>query len=453
MSLWNWADLVAAVNGRAGDVAPPALDGVAIDSRLAVPGDLFVALTGDPGPRFNVGYRSNRDGHDYVAAAFANGAAAALVHRQVDAPVPQILVKDTLDGLWDLGRAARQRFHQPVLAVTGSSGKTTCKAMLSAALGGFATSGSLNNHLGVPLSLARTPADAVCAIYEIGTNHPGEIAPLSRLARPDVAIVLNVHLAHAANFASRADIEVEKLSISSGLQENSHLIIEESLALPEGPWEIIRFGTSAGADVRLLNYAGDLASYSVFGREVSARVPGGGLHRATTLAAVIAAVHAAGSDVACATDLADAVLPEGRGTSEMIAGVRLVDDSYNANPSSIRASITSWAAQPGDRHIAVVGEMLELGPDSAAHHRDLAVVCAGLDLVFCVGAGAHDTHKALPSDQAAGYFDRADADLLDALMGVLQPGDSVLLKGSNRVFWKSGFADKLRARIKSDLEK
>jgi UDP-N-acetylmuramoyl-tripeptide--D-alanyl-D-alanine ligase len=447
MSLWSWTDIVRAAEGRGSIEAGPDISGIVIDSRLASAGDLFIALTGDPGPRFNAGYRSDRDGHDFVVAAAGNGAVAALVHRPVQVDVPQIQVADTLDGLWSIGRAARARFHQPVVAVTGSSGKTTCKAMLQAALHGFATQGSLNNHLGVPLSLARTPSTATYAIYEIGTNHPGEIGPLSQLVQPDVAIVLNVHPAHAENFASRADIEKEKLSISNGLTPGSTLIVEESLAPPDGHWRIVRFGTGPSSDVQLVEHQGERAVYEVFGERLTASIPGGGGHRAMTLAAVLAACKVLDADFDSALHMDDEIVPAGRGTTITAGGVTLVDDSYNANPASMRASLETFQAQPASRHIAVLGEMLELGDASVEHHRDLASACGGLDAVFCVGDGMRALHEALSSEQQAGHFMVADETLLSALRAFVNDGDRVLIKGSNRVFWTRGFTKSLAAQL------
>ncbi|MEE8078082.1 MAG: Mur ligase family protein, partial [Pseudomonadales bacterium] len=175
--LWRWTELCAALDLAIED--GPDISGISIDSRQIAAGDLFIALTGDPGTRFNPSQRSDRDGHDFIDAALENGAAGVLSHDALKRACPELKVADSLDALWALGAAARSRLDCPVVAITGSSGKTTTKSLLSAALDAFSTPGSLNNHLGVPISLARTPRDASAAVYEIGTNHPGEIAPLS----------------------------------------------------------------------------------------------------------------------------------------------------------------------------------------------------------------------------------------------------------------------------------
>ena len=264
--LWRWPDLCRALDLPEQD--GPEVTGLSIDSRRIQPGELFIALTGDPGPRFHASSRSERDGHDYVADAFERGAAGALVHRKVAAAGPLLRVDDSLDGLWALARARRQALGGAVVAVTGSSGKTTVKTLLGAALDAFTTAGSLNNHLGVPLSLASAPVGAECAVFEVGTNHPGEIEMLSRLVSPTVALVLNVHPAHAEFFASLDAIRTEKLSIFKGLRDKGVLILEHSLGKAGLPDDLstLTFGEGEGADCRLLRSDGDRAVYEVDGQ-------------------------------------------------------------------------------------------------------------------------------------------------------------------------------------------
>ena len=233
--LWKWTELCSALGlpERAG----PDITGVVIDSRLAKPGDLFIALPGDPGPRFQTSNRSDRDGHDFVAMAAEQGAVGALVHRSVDSKLPMLQVPDTLDGLWALGRARRQVLDADVVAITGSSGKTTTKSLLGQSLDAFTTDGSLNNHLGVPLSLALTPREVTAAVYEIGTSHPGEIAALAKLVEANVAVVLNVYPVHVEYFENLDELRTEKISIYNGLSDKGHLILEESIGrsgLPAG---------------------------------------------------------------------------------------------------------------------------------------------------------------------------------------------------------------------------
>ena len=445
--LWRWPELCRALNLSEQD--GPDITGLCIDSRRIQPGELFIALTGDPGPRFHASSRSERDGHDYVAHALERGAAGALVHQDVAATGPLLLVDDSLDGLWALARARRQALGGQVVAVTGSSGKTTVKTLLGAALDAFTTAGSLNNHLGVPLSLASAPAGTERAVFEVGTNHPGEIEMLSRLVSPTVALVLNVHPAHREFFADLDAIRTEKLSIFKGLRDKGVLILEHSLGKAGLPGDLptLTFGDGEGADCRLVRYEGGHAVYEVDGRRVEAHVPGGGHHRALSLAAVFCALKALGRNFDAGADLPDSLIPGGRGTERRCGGAVLVDDSYNANPASMRAALLSLRNAQG-RTIAVLGEMLELGADSDAYHKALADPCRHVDRVVAVGEGMRVLYDQLPESQRWLWQESADDQLLEELASGIQPGDRVLVKGSNRVFWASQFA----ARLASALE-
>ncbi len=444
--LWRWPELCRAVGVEAVD--GPDITGISIDSRTTQPGDLFIALTGDPGPRFNASQRSDRDGHDFIDAALAAGAAGVLSHDAIHRDCAELKVADTLDGLWDLGRAGRARLSCPVVAITGSSGKTTTKTFLRAALRAFATEGSLNNHLGVPLSLARAPADAGAAVFEIGTNHPGEIGPLSELVSPTLSVLLNVHRAHLENFASRDELRIEKLCIINGLKPNSLFVVEDRVSLDgiRGDVQSITFGRSERADVRLMEVSAGFARYRLGDREVRARVPGGGEHRALSLAAVLAVCAALEVDLAPALDLPDTLVPGGRGNRIEIEGITVIDDSYNANPESMAAALRSFAAEPG-RRIALLGEMLELGEASESAHERLAPLCEGLAAVHLIGEGMRPLAAQLGS--AATWHASADAALEEYMARLLQPGDSLLIKGSNRVFWANGFTAKLTRRLTS----
>ncbi|MEZ5561101.1 MAG: UDP-N-acetylmuramoyl-tripeptide--D-alanyl-D-alanine ligase [Pseudomonadales bacterium] len=447
--LWRWRELCAALDLPGTD--GPEVKGICIDSRKGRPGDLFVALSGDPGARFNPSSRSERDGHDFVDAAVAAGAVGVLAHDGKARTVPQLQVQDTLDGLWALGRAGRARLRCPVVAVTGSSGKTTLKSFLSAALDAFATSGSLNNHLGVPLSLSLTPRHAQVAVYELGMNHPGEIAPLAMLTRPDVAVVLNVGLAHLENFSSPDGIRKEKLSIYKGLQDKGHLIVEDSVDVGDLPRTVAlsRFGRHEDSRVQLVDAADGRARYRIRGTEILASVPGGGSHRAMTLAAVLCVLDVLGRDPSAALNLPQSLVPAGRGQEHRVQDITLIDDSYNANPASMAAALESLAARDADgRRIAVLGEMLELGPEAAGLHRGLAASCSGIDQVLCVADGMRPLYESLPGSQRGGWFEAADAVLLDSLAETLGPGDTVLVKGSNRVFWRVGFVEQLIERLR-----
>ena len=455
MSLWRWSELCAAVGAPITD--GPDIDGIAIDSRTLTGGELFIALPGDPGSRFHVSQRSERDGHDYVGAAFEAGAAGALVHRDVLDGMPRILVDDTIDALWNLARAARERLSGRVIAVTGSSGKTTVKSFMAQALGAFSTPGSLNNHLGVPLSLARTPTDTGFAVYEIGTSHPGEIAPLARLASPDVAVVLNVHPAHIQYFADIGALTREKLSIAEGLPVGGTLVCLDTLNPDRGALDsgtrVLTFGVGPRADVRLKSSAEGVAVVSTPAGPVETEIPGGGEHRALALAAVAAAAVALGEDPARICRIGADAVPAGRGNRIRVGAITLIDDSYNANPASMAAALRALRTETG-RTIAVLGEMLELGDDGEHLHAGMAEACRGVDRVVCVGEAMRALYDRLPSHQRLAAFDSPEDIDTDAIVDALQPGDVLLLKGSNRVFWSRNFARVLRRRIeeRSNLE-
>jgi UDP-N-acetylmuramoyl-tripeptide--D-alanyl-D-alanine ligase len=413
-----------------------------IDSRLAEPGDLFIALPGDPGPRFNASYRSDVDGHDFVAAAAARGAVAAMVHRAVSVPpgFGRLQVEDTYDGLWALGRAARARLACDVIAVTGSSGKTTAKQFLAHALAAYAPPGSLNNHIGVPLSLSNAPRDSQCGVFEIGTNHVGEIEPLARLTAPTLAIVLNVHSAHIENFPSREALFQEKISIFNALEDKSNAISEDLMALDFGH----SYGYSATADARVVSVSGDLAEIKLFKQRLKARVPGGGQHRAGTVAATLLAAKMLDIPLVRGLDLPETLIPAGRGQRLVADGVVIIDESYNANPASMLATLQALAARPqSGRSWALVGEMLELGAAAEQAHLDLIPALQLFDRCLCIGEGT----RALAAELDAQWFGNAGQDLIEMLIAELQPGDQILVKGSNRVFWRDDFVSRLQAAL------
>ncbi len=434
--LWRWSELCEALGLSA--EAGPDITGISIDSRTIESGDLFIALTGDPGPRFNPSQRSDRDGHDFVAMALERGAAGVLTHDPIHRNAPELKVADTLDGLWALGRAGRDRLDCPVVAVTGSSGKTTSKTFLAAALDAFATTGSLNNHLGVPLSLARTPRASSAAVFEVGTNHPGEIGPLSELVKPTVSVLLNVQQAHIENFPDWDALRREKLSIINGLKHEGDFIVEDLVPLDDLPesLRLTTFGESSSADVQLLGVSGTQARYQLGEATLLAEVPGGGVHRARSLAAVLAVLQVLDRDISAGLTLPQTLVPEGRGNRIAAGDITIIDDSYNANPDSMRAALTSLRTESG-RTIALLGEMHELGDVSEAAHAGLADACAGLEHVFCVGQAMAPLVRNLGEQASA--FSEAGPELLEALKTTLVPGDVLLVKGSNGVFWSKRF--------------
>ena len=444
--LWTQAEAIAATGGRC-ERAWQATS-IAIDSRTLAPGALFVALKG---PTF--------DGHDFVADALAKGAAAAVVHRLpegVPADAPLLIVADTLAALNKLARAARARTAARIIGVTGSVGKTGVKEALRLALSRqgptTANDGSLNNHWGLPLSLARLPMGDAFGVFEMGMNHAGEITPLARLARPHVAVITTVEPVHMENFASVEAIADAKAEIFAGgdpgatavlFGDNPHFSRLAAAATRAGVDRILAFGSAAGADVRLLSCRleadGSRVRGEVMGRPIVYRVGLAGRHWVTNSLCVLAAVVAAGADVdAAASALADLQPAKGRGQRFTVAieggSFELVDDSYNASPVSMAASFAvlgALAPGKGGRRIAVLGDMLELGPDELALHAGLArpLAAHGIDLVFAAGPRMRALFDALPPTMRGAYA--ADAALLAPIVAdAVRPGDVVGVKGS-----------------------
>jgi UDP-N-acetylmuramoyl-tripeptide--D-alanyl-D-alanine ligase len=439
-ALWTSAELRAATGGTlAADVA---VTGVSIDTRTIQPGDLFVAL------------RDVRDGHDFVAEALAKGAAAALVDRDppgVAADAPLLRVADTLAGLTALGAAGRARAKAKVVGVTGSVGKTTTKEMLRVALGALgpthASAASHNNQWGVPLTLARLPRDAAYAVVEIGMNHRGEIAPLSRLARPHAAVITTIGTAHIGHLGSQEVIAEEKADILLGLEKGGSAVLpadspfhrrllERAAEAGAQAWS---FGESARAEVQLTDYVAGAdrgtARLLMDGLPLSVHLRAPGHHLAINACAVLAAVHALSGDaVAAAAALAQFDAGAGRGARVKLelpdGAATLLDDSYNASPVSIRASLAVLAGLPATRRIAVLGDMLELGPGGPAMHAELAPdVAAVAELVYCCGPLMRGLYEALPEARRGGHAPDSAA-LAPLVAAALRPGDAVLVKGS-----------------------
>lgn len=449
--LWTNAELVAALSVAPQYGTPAGVTGVSIDSRTLQPGDLFVALRGDPGPSFKVAVVGNRDGHDFVAKAFARGAAGAVVHRlQKNVKGPQYCVNDSLDGLWNLGRFRRQAVSGKIVAITGSSGKTTLKYFLEKTTLGYAGQGNLNNFWGVPLAMSRMPKDCRLGIFELGMNHPGEIAPLARLVNPDVAMILNVLVVHQENFLDLDAIIAEKLSIIQGLKDDGTLVLPDSLAgYGKNHWRgrCITFGTSPDADVCLQSHTEKSFSLIFKGHteNILNQSMVSGEHRQKTLAATAAGVIAVGENPTnCFTRLASVSLPSGRGNMLNINGINVIDDSYNANPVSMCFAIKSLLnTDLSGRRYALLGEMLELGADSENYHLQLVSFCNKLDGVWLVGLGMQALAEVISESVLLSWSAQADTDLLKAISVQLQANDCLLIKGSNSVFWQKSFVDLL----------
>jgi UDP-N-acetylmuramoyl-tripeptide--D-alanyl-D-alanine ligase len=448
-ALWSFDELVAAAGGVADGAPEKLISGFSIDSRGLSLGEVFVAL------------KDQRDGHEFVPAAFANGASAALVsndYKRQAGDGALIRVADTLRGLEAIGRAARARLSPDarVIAVTGSAGKTGTKEMLRACLSPLGTTHSsdksFNNHWGVPLTLARMPAATRFGVFEIGMNHSGEITPLSQMVRPHVAIVTTVEAVHLAQFASVTEIAEAKAEIFAGVEpggvavlnrDNPHFDLLARRAQERGA-RISSFGHHAEADVRCtslrLEADGSDVTAQASGQEISYRVAIPGAHIAQNSLAVLAAVGAAGANAAEAIQALGAVTPPaGRGTRTELTSaggrVLLIDESYNANPASMRAALAVLGTVPRaqySRRIAVLGDMLELGAEGPALHADMkeAVDAAGADLVFACGPLMEHLYHALP-EARRGAWAAQSSGIEAELLGAVSAGDAVMIKGSN----------------------
>jgi UDP-N-acetylmuramoyl-tripeptide--D-alanyl-D-alanine ligase len=447
--LWSSSELSAALSVDAEGGSGEAITGISIDTRTLQPGDLFVAL------------KDQRDGHDFVSAAFQGGAAAALVsdcylRQRGDGAL--FRVPDTLRGLEALAVVARRRLGSEarVIGVTGSAGKTGTKEMLRACLSRIgathASEKSYNNHWGVPLTLARMPRETKFGVFEIGMNHADEIRPLADMVKPHAAIITTVEPVHLEHFPSVAAIADAKGEIFEGLPPGGAAIIKfdnpyasrlKAIAETRGA-KPITFGFDGGADVHGCNFtASDNGSdMTVIGCGDSFPVHLGmaGRHIAENALAVAAALHFIGVDVLKALDvLADLAPPSGRGARSTLhigtGEALLIDESYNANPASMKAALATLAAVPRakySRRIAVLGDMLELGSEAAELHTGLkgAVEEADVDLVFACGPHMKGLYDALPAAKKGGYA-LTSASIGAELAENLRAGDVVMVKASN----------------------
>jgi UDP-N-acetylmuramoyl-tripeptide--D-alanyl-D-alanine ligase len=438
--LWTAREIVAATGGVLVGADFEARD-VGFDSRATRPGDLFVALAGA------------RDGHDFAAAARDRGAAGALTARPVDGPC--VILPDTLEGLRRLGEAARLRAGGARRgAITGSVGKTSVTQAVRAALAlagpAHGSVKSYNNHIGVPLTLARMPRETQRAIFEIGMNHAGEITPLSRLVRPHAVAITTVEAAHVENFADgEAGVARAKAEILDGLEPGGVAILNadnrwfETLkaeARRRGA-RVRAFGRAQGADAQLLRFARAPGGASVEARIEGVRIEfpirQSAAHWGPMSLCALMMTRALDVDLEVALAALAAFEPlEGRGAERALAGPRgaftLIDESYNASPVSVAAALAALGArEPAGRRVAVLTDMLELGPEAAARHAGLATAAetAGVDLVFCAGPMMKVLFEALAPGLRGGYA--ASAELLaPRLAEAIGPGDAVMIKGS-----------------------
>ena len=447
-ALWTVSELVAATGGELrGDVRAP-LGGVSIDSRTLAEGDIFFAIKGDL-----------HDGQKFAASSLEAGAGLAVVSASdevMEQAGPVLVVDDTLNALERLGVAARSRFGGRAIAVTGSVGKTGSKEAMRLCFEDqgktHASQASYNNHWGVPLTLSRLPRDTEYGVFEVGMNHPGEITPLTKMIRPHVAIVTTVQAVHLGFFSSLDAIADAKAEIFDGLEPGGTAILNRdntyfdrlrAAAEKNGADKIVGFGEDERADCRLtdviLRDDGSTVSASIMGMDVTYNIGAPGKHFVINSLAVLAAVHAAGADVALAAlALAKVRAPKGRGArvSLMLPGgdATLIDESYNANPASMRAALDLLAmAAPGigGRRIAVLGDMLELGDEGPREHTELAAVVddAEADIVYACGPNMAYLWDALDETRRGVYADASDG-LGDALLDEVRAGDVVMIKGS-----------------------
>lgn len=447
LPLWTSDEIAAVTNGKASQAFD--VTGISIDSRQIKKGDLFIALKG---PNF--------DGHKFVAMALENGASGALVSKKpkdVRSDAPLITVEDTFTALEDLGHGARSRSKARMIGLTGSTGKTSTKELLATALSDQGkthwTTGNLNNHWGVPLTLARLPADADFAVIEMGMNHAGEIEPLSKQVAPEIAIITNVSAAHLGNFNSVDEIAGAKAEIFRGVAPDGVAIINRdnsdhypqllAEARTQGISTITSFGKNEKAKSRLVNHTalkdGSRSSALIKGEAVDFRLHIPGEHQAINALAVLTTIKALGLDMQkAATSLAKLKPVERRGNSidvtlfDQQPPVTIIDDSYNASPASVRAAIDvlkSLRTEGKGQKIVALGDMLELGELGPQLHASLAQdLSSGIDKILTCGPLMKNLAKALPKNLNHHYDDSQK--LADDIQKHLHPHDIILIKGS-----------------------
>jgi UDP-N-acetylmuramoyl-tripeptide--D-alanyl-D-alanine ligase len=446
--LWTVEAMAATMGARRQGALPQGVTGLSIDTRTIQAGEAFFALA------------DVRDGHAFVPAALKAGAGLAVVAADkagaIPKDVPLLIVPDVLEGLRALARAARARSKAKFIGVTGSVGKTSSKEALRLALSRcgetHASAASYNNHWGLPLSLARCPESARFAVLEMGMNHPGEISPLTRLARPHVAIVTTVEPVHLEFFGTVEDIADAKAEIFEGVEPGGAAVINRDnpqfarlarAAKNANVSNIVAFGEHKKAEARLVKFAlqpdSSTVQARILGDDVTYKMGAPGLHFILNSLAVLAAVKLAGADLALAAlALADLAPATGRGVRSTLdlpgGSAILIDESYNANPASMRAALAllgQASVDPRGRRIAVLGDMLELGPQGPQLHGALAgaVVDNAVDLVFCSGPLMRSLWEALPSERRGGYAEASTA-LEAGVLGAVRAGDAVMVKGS-----------------------
>ena len=447
--VWTSAAMAEAMGATTQGALPEGVTGLSIDSRTIAPGEAYFAIKGDV-----------HDGHSFVEAALKAGAGLAVVEaaqrEKCPAGAPLLVVDDVLAGLVDLARASRARLGAHIIAVTGSVGKTSTKEALRRVLGAqgetHASAASFNNHWGVPLSLARCPAEARFAIFEIGMNHAGEITPLVRMVRPHVAVITTVEPVHLEFFSGIEAIADAKAEIFLGVEPNGAVVLNrdnsqfarlEARAKEAGISRIVSFGTDAKSDARLLDVSlhatCSAVHANILDHDVTYKIGMPGRHMAMNSLAVLAGASLLGADLArAALSLSQLEAPAGRGVRRILevgnGEATLIDESYNANPASMGAALNVLGQAPVGPHgrrIAILGDMLELGPTGPALHRGLAeaVRANHIDLVYCCGPLMRNLWDALSTGKRGGYAD-SSASLQAQAVAAIRAGDAIMVKGS-----------------------
>jgi UDP-N-acetylmuramoyl-tripeptide--D-alanyl-D-alanine ligase len=447
--LWTSAAMAEAMRARTQGALPEAVSGLSIDSRTIAPGEAYFAIKGDV-----------HDGHDFVEAALKAGAGLAVVEKAqrekfaTDAPL--LVVEDVLAGLVALAHASRARLGAQIIAVTGSVGKTSTKEALRCVLAAqgetHASTASFNNHWGVPLSLARCPATVRFAIFEIGMNHAGEITPLVEIVRPHVAVITTVEPVHLEFFAGIEAIADAKAEIFSGVEPGGAVVLNrdnlqfarlEAHAKQAGISRIVSFGADAKSDARLIDVSlhatCSAVHANILDHDVTYKIGVPGRHMAMNSLAVLAGAALLGADLArAALSLSQLEAPAGRGVRRVLevgnGEATLIDESYNANPASMGAALNVLGRAhvgPHGRRIAVLGDMLELGPTGPALHRGLAeaVKANNIDLVYCCGPLMRNLWDALSTGKRGGYAENSAA-LETQAVAAIRAGDAIMVKGS-----------------------
>ena len=448
--LWTSDAMVEAMNGRPVGKLPEGITGISIDTRTLQTGEAFFAIKGDA-----------LDGHDYATAAVAAGA-ALLVVAEAKLPAlgklkaPMIVVDDVLAAMTRLGIASRERSHAQIIAVTGSVGKTTTKEALRHVLAKagkvHASVASFNNHWGVPLTLARMPADTDYGVFEIGMNHADEIRPLVKMVRPHVALITLIAAAHLGHFKNLQEIAIAKAEIFEGVvpggyallnRDDKHFKLLEKMALDTGVEHVKSFGENTRADYRLiklkLHDECSCLTARLAGEEAVVKIGAPGRHIVQNVLAVLGATHLTGADMTKVTLALASLRPEsGRGARHILeianGTFTLIDESYNANPASMRAAIELLAAatpQGKGRRIAVLGDMLELGKQAPKLHAELSSVILAnpINMVFLGGPEMAALKSAMPVEFHAEYRQTVD-ELQPQLLNTIRAGDVIMIKSS-----------------------